>query len=116
MTFENKPGQGALFKVEKKSENFPDWTGKIKVHRTIYAEEEVRLAAWRKDNNQGHFLSLQMSDPFEPTGPKHVSTVPSSMPTPTHEGYPGATQEPAARIPVPPTTKEPDEDLDEIPF
>lgn len=68
MAYEQKNGQGALFKNEhKQNDSHPNATGTIKVHRDLRAGETVRLAAWTKPGKDGRpaWQSLQMSDERE---------------------------------------------------
>ena len=63
MTFEPKPGDGALFaNKNKKSDKSPQATGYVIAHRDIKAGEKLNLAAWTKDAGKGKFQSLRMSD------------------------------------------------------
>ena len=55
-TFEHKPNSGSLFQVaEKRSENGPDYTGRIKVGDTL-----MEIAAWTKQSVKGNWLSLKV--------------------------------------------------------
>lgn len=64
--FENKPGNGALFRNEnKKSDNAPDYTGTI----AGLNGEPLRIAAWLKDGKKGKFFSLKLSEDREQTKP-----------------------------------------------
>lgn len=65
MAYQEKPGDGVLFKNTKgEGERAPSMTGYITAHRDIKAGEKLRLAAWTKGGNDGKdkFLSLKMSD------------------------------------------------------
>lgn len=63
MAYEVKPGDGSLFKNERRaSDNHPHATGYIVAHRDIRAGERVRLAAWTKEGRNGKWQSLRMSD------------------------------------------------------
>jgi len=62
MSFENKPGFGALFKVDdKKSPNGPDYRGTFADPNGVSYE----IAGWLKDGKRGEFLSLKVSLPRE---------------------------------------------------
>ncbi len=60
MAFELKDNSGALFKNDqKKTDNHPDYTGKVKVNG-----REMRIAAWLKASKGGKgFMSLSFSEP-----------------------------------------------------
>ncbi len=61
MAFEQKPGQGALFKnTRKEKDTHPDYTGSINIGGT-----EWRLSAWLKDGKQGKFMSISASEPYQ---------------------------------------------------
>lgn len=63
MAYEPKPGDGALFRNERKTaDNHPNATGYVVAHRDIKAGEKLALAAWTKDGGKGKFQSLRMSD------------------------------------------------------
>lgn len=63
MAYEPKPGDGSLFKNERKTaDNHPNATGYIIAHRDIKAGERLRLAAWTRDGSKGKFQSLRLSD------------------------------------------------------
>lgn len=69
--YEDKPGDGALFKNERKTEGdkFPDSTGYVLAHRDIKSGERLRLAGWKKKTNSGgSLLSLKLSDARETDG------------------------------------------------
>lgn len=71
MAYEPKPGDGSLFKNDKKTaDNHPNATGYIIAHRDIKAGEKLQLAAWTKDGAKGKFQSLRMSDMRGQTGEK----------------------------------------------
>lgn len=60
MAFENKEKHGGLFPIEeKKSENSPDATGKIKIGGVDYD-----VAAWSKTSQNGKkYFSLKLQEP-----------------------------------------------------
>jgi uncharacterized protein (DUF736 family) len=62
MSYEHKPNTGTLFPNNKKADTHPDYKGKIKV-----GEVEYELAGWIKKTDKGQFLSLKISEPFQPT-------------------------------------------------
>ena len=63
MSYEPKPGQGALFKNEyKTSDSHPGMKGYIIAHRNIKMGERLELASWKKDGGKGPFMSLKMQD------------------------------------------------------
>jgi hypothetical protein len=69
--YEDKPGDGVLFKNERKTEGdkLPDSTGYVLAHRDIKAGERLRLAGWKKKTNSGgSLLSLKLSDEREQSG------------------------------------------------
>lgn len=54
--FEQKEGQGSLFKDEKKTGSQPDYRGSVKIKGETY-----KLAGWVKDSKTGKkFLSLKI--------------------------------------------------------
>jgi len=67
---------GILFKNDYKNDNpkAPDYKGKIN-----FDGEEKELAAWVKKGKNGKFLSLSVSEPYEPTSTKS-DNVGQSMP------------------------------------
>ena len=72
--YENK---GILFKNDyKENDNHPDYKGKINI-----GGEEKELAAWVKKGKNGKFLSLSVSEPYEPTPSKQSNdSLNDSMP------------------------------------
>jgi uncharacterized protein (DUF736 family) len=63
MSYEHKANTGTLFPNKKKTaENQPDEKGKIK-----FGDKEYDLAGWYKEGTNGRFLSLKLSEPFQPT-------------------------------------------------
>ena len=61
MSYEHKANTGTLFPNNKKADNHPDYKGKVKV-----GEIEYDIAGWLKDGANGKFLSLKISEPFQP--------------------------------------------------
>ena len=54
--YEQKEGQGSLFKDEKKTGSQPDYRGSVKIKGETY-----KLAGWVKDSKTGKkFLSLKI--------------------------------------------------------
>lgn len=63
MSYEPKPGNGALFtNTHKSKDTHPDRTGYVIAHRDIKAGEKLNLAGWIKEGRDDKFLSLSMSD------------------------------------------------------
>lgn len=62
MSYEHKANTGTLFPNNKKADTHPDYKGKIKV-----GEVEYDLAGWIKKTDKGQFLSLKISEPFQPS-------------------------------------------------
>lgn len=70
MTYSPKPGQGGLFKNDRKTEDkHPTMKGYVIAHRDIKDGERLDLAAWTKDGKDGKFFSLRMSDSNRPDEP-----------------------------------------------
>lgn len=61
MSYEHKANTGTLFPNKKTSDIQPDYKGKIKV-----GEIEYDIAGWVKKTDKGQFLSLKISEPFQP--------------------------------------------------
>lgn len=60
MAYEQKPGQGAIFKNERKQKDtHPDYTGTYRHHDG----SEWQVAVWVKDGRKGKFFSLATSEP-----------------------------------------------------
>jgi hypothetical protein len=54
-----KPGQGVLFKNDKKTKDTqPDMTGNI----LTLDGQKLRLSAWKKEGKKGVFLSVSMQE------------------------------------------------------
>lgn len=64
MSYEPKPGDGALFtNTHKSKDTHPDRTGYVIAHRDIKAGEKLNLAGRIKEGGGGgKFLSLRLSD------------------------------------------------------
>ena len=67
MPYEQKPGQGTLWRNSYKAgDNHPDAKGTIMAHRDIYKGEVLDIAAWTKTKHDGErFQSLKISDKRE---------------------------------------------------
>ena len=66
MSYEPKPGDGALFPNEHRTtDKHPNATGYVIAHRNIKAGEKLRLASWTKTTDRGKFMSLKLSDERE---------------------------------------------------
>lgn len=80
MTYENKPGNGALFKNDRKEKDtHPDYKGDVKLPDGT----DCWIAAWLKDGKNGKFLSLSIQ-PKEARHGDHAGgeRVPGSGQTP----------------------------------
>lgn len=86
MPYEQKPGQGTLWRnTFKTADNHPDAKGTIMAHRDIREGEVLDLAAWTKTKHDGEkFQSLKMSDKREKK---------SQAPKPPQYQYPQAEPE-----------------------
>ena len=80
-TYETKPGNGVIFRNEKKQDNrHPDYTGSI----VTPSGEELRLSLWVKESQQTKkkYFSVAVSIPSAP------SSAPSQqIPEIKEEGY-----------------------------
>lgn len=67
MAFEQKPGQGAIFKNKKTKDSQPDYKGSLVADREYKAGDKIELAAWIKTPNSGgeKFVSLAIGKPRE---------------------------------------------------
>lgn len=64
MAFELKPGQGSLFKNDRKEkETHPDYKGSININGV-----EHWLSGWIKRGAKGAFLSLSVGEPKQQRG------------------------------------------------
>lgn len=74
MAFEQKPGQGTLFKNKKEKDSQPDYRGSVIADRDYREGDKIELASWVKTPAKGgeKFLSLSISKPRQ------------GNPTPTH--------------------------------
>ena len=68
MTYENKPGTGALFKNDKKgNDKAPDYRGPI-YERIDGDVVERQISAWLRKSKSGQsYMSLQVKDKFVPS-------------------------------------------------
>jgi len=64
-TYADKPGKGAIFSTEKKSEKGPDYKGNLILDRDYKAGEAVKLAGWQKTSRRGPMVSLSI-DSWKP--------------------------------------------------
>jgi hypothetical protein len=64
-TYANKPGKGAIFSTEKRSEKGPDYKGNLVLDRDYKAGEQVKLAGWQKTSRLGPMVSLSI-DSWKP--------------------------------------------------
>lgn len=95
MAYEQKEGQGSLFRNERKEkETHPDWKGEIKINGKLYW-----LSAWEKAGQRDVFFSLAIGDEKKPRG--EVQQAPQRT----------ATTRPATR-----QTAQPGADSDKPPF
>ena len=64
MAFEQRPGNGVLFRNTKKGDNpkAPDYTGNALSPSGEYFE----LSAWIKEGAKGKFMSIALKPKFEP--------------------------------------------------
>lgn len=78
-TFEQKEGQGSLFKNEKKtSDKQPDYRGSLKWHN-----QTLNVAGWVKDSKNGKkFLSLKI----EAIDTTNGSAMPKKVEQPENNG------------------------------
>ena len=59
MAYQQKEGQGSLFKNDKQSERQPDFRGTIMIKGVLY-----EVAAWNRTSQNGReYISLQASEP-----------------------------------------------------
>ncbi len=71
MAYEQKPGQGSMFRADKKGvENRPDYEGTANIDGTTY-----RIAGWIKEGAKGKWLSLKIEVP-RPAAPKPADDDP----------------------------------------
>lgn len=68
MAYEQRPGNGVLFRNNKKGDNAkaPDYTGNALSPDGEYFE----LSAWIKEGNKGKFMSISLKHKFEPNQSK----------------------------------------------
>ncbi len=63
MGYEQKEGQGSLFRADKKgNDKRPDYEGTANVAGTVY-----RVAGWIKEGAKGKWLSLKIEIPRTPS-------------------------------------------------
>lgn len=69
MAYEQKPGQGVLFKNDRKEKDtHPDYKGSVNI-----AGVEHWLSAWIKDGQKGKFMSLAVGEPKQKQAAKAES-------------------------------------------
>jgi len=74
MAYEHKENSGSLFRNEsKKSDNHPDYTGKINVKGEL-----LDVSGWIKDTNGKKWLSLSVREPRDPGAYVPSESVPES--------------------------------------
>ena len=79
MSYENKPGTGALFKQDKKSEKAPDYKGPYYDYDSNGNVIEREIAAWiRKSASGKTYMSLKVGDKFVPAKRDQSATPPPS--------------------------------------
>lgn len=65
MAYEQKEGQGSLFRNDRKEKDtHPDWTGEIKINGKLFY-----LSAWDKTGPRGGFFSLAIGKEKVPRQP-----------------------------------------------
>jgi len=76
MAYEQKPGQGIIFKNEqKKADNHPDYSGNF----TDPQGKKWQVALWVKEGKKGKFFSMGVSEPREQE-PKREDPDSNSLP------------------------------------
>lgn len=94
MAFEQKPGQGSLFKNKKEKESQPDYRGTLIADRDYRAGDKIELASWVKTPKNGgeKFMSLSISKPREdrPTQTHASASHGSAMGDDMDDGIPFA--------------------------
>jgi hypothetical protein len=97
--YEMKDGTFNLFKADKKNnENYPDYTGKIKIEG-----RELRLAAWIKSKDGKAYFSGKVSE-FQERSNEPVEdplNPPNSTPGPLEDDSPGPERKNAPREMLP---------------
>lgn len=60
MAYEQQPGQGIMFRNDRKEPGSkqPDWKGTVNVEG-----QPMELAAWVREGKRGEFLSIKISRP-----------------------------------------------------
>ena len=79
--YETKPGNGTIWRnlIKTEGSNQPDYDGKIK----LLTGEEMKIALWVKDGQNGKFFSAKLSEPMKKadtptTGASHATKVESA--------------------------------------
>lgn len=105
MAYQQKEGQGSLFKNDKQNDRQPDFRGTIMIKGVTYS-----ISAWNRTSQNGRdYISLQAEE---------RSQYPSSTPTPAYPA-PAASREtaPAAFAPAPTEADMPPfSDEEDLPF
>lgn len=67
MAYEQKPGQGSLFKNKKEKDSWPDYKGSLVADRHYSPGDKIDLAAWIKTPKSGgeKYVSLSIGKPRE---------------------------------------------------
>lgn len=67
MAFEQKNGQGAIFKNKKTASNQPDYKGYVLADRDMKAGDKIELACWVKEGKQTgeKYFSVSIGKPRE---------------------------------------------------
>lgn len=98
MAFEHKPGQGSIFKNEKKQTAMkPDYRGTI----VTPSGETLEISLWVKEGQRGKFFSAAVKPPYNQTAHESEAITPDSF------------KDPAPRVTrqAPPTTNAEQDDL-----
>lgn len=89
MSFENKPGTGAFFPNNKKSENHPDFKGPYyeKVGDKLVERE---IAVWKRRSVKSgqEYYSFKIGDKFQPQKKTFASESSEKPEPPTHDDIP----------------------------
>jgi len=80
MAYELKPGQGTIFKNDKKSDNHPDYRGTIKTPDG----KDLDLSLWVKEGQKGKYFSVSVKEPYQK--PDYNSTPSTSVETGKEDG------------------------------
>jgi len=87
MAYQQKEGQGSLFKNDKQNDRQPDFKGTIMIKGITY-----EVAAWSRTSQNGReYISLQASEKQAAVS----GQGPYSAPTPSHYATPAPSQAPS---------------------